>query len=65
MANCVKPLNLPQTATLTNITTQSNYYLVYADAIKDNRALQLTSLLAVSQDSTNKLKVSVEWQSFH
>lgn len=65
MANCVKPLNLPQTVTLGNITAQSNYYLVYADAITGNRALQLTSLLAVSQDSTNKLKVSVEWQSFH
>lgn len=54
-----------QGLSLSPITTHSAYYLVHAFAQRKDVTMQLTSLLVARQDRDNKLRVLVEWQSFH
>jgi len=51
-------------ASLTNITVQSQYFLVRVTAVYEKHVLQLNSLMVTQPEKNNTLKVITVWQSF-
>ncbi len=59
--DCVQPASIPA---LTDITTESNYFLTHVYALWNNHTVSLNSLLVTQIQKNNTLKAIVVWQEF-